>query len=455
MSRCLTACLLLCLAAGCGRSTSQKPAPSGPQRSPADPAAIGELRVGQPIRYANLTVFPITSRVAKDERRFVTLDEGLRAGTVEVFEIGVDGAALPGLENPETPLDPPVNSLDDVPPNPGAPDNANPPPAAPENAPRQAVADGVPTGDPLDIDMQTMGIYRHGADVNQVMVINRSDKPLYLMPGEIIMGGQQDRCVGEEFVIQPGDEPVPVAVFCVEHGRWGGRAPVDTAAFVANAAASEVVAQSVSLSGAIDVDMAVDANQGKFIASVGSLNRKARLAVQESQDQGLVWDSVAMENAKGGVELATGAFTGNYVDEQAVARLEPYLAALQDKVAGVERVVGVAVAVNGEIQSMDVFESTPLFQGLWPKLLKSYALDAANAADGDDAEQICAHAQACDFVREAMQGQVEQSDVKRGLAVTRRSSGNVVSFSAQDAAAAEPGMAGLGGGGVHTSAFSR
>ena len=40
------------------------------------------------------------------------------------------------------------------------------------------------------------------------------------------------------------------------------------------------------------------------------------------------------------------------------------------------------VAVNGRFEQIDVFESTPLFNKLWPKLLKSYALDAANT-NGD------------------------------------------------------------------------
>src|SRR6185295_16416151 len=49
-----------------------------------------------------------------------------------------------------------------------------------------------------------------GADVNTLMVLNTSGKPLYLMPGEIITGGQQDRTIGEEVVIEPGEKPVAI-----------------------------------------------------------------------------------------------------------------------------------------------------------------------------------------------------------------------------------------------------
>ena len=44
------------------------------------------------------------------------------------------------------------------------------------------------------------------------------------------------------------------------------------------------------------------ANSGKFVGSVGSLNKAARLAVQKGRRQNAVWNEVAKENAKAGVE---------------------------------------------------------------------------------------------------------------------------------------------------------
>ena len=52
-----------------------------------------ELVVGQPIQHGNLTIFPLSSRTAKTENRFITLDEGLKAGTVRVMEIGSEHVA--------------------------------------------------------------------------------------------------------------------------------------------------------------------------------------------------------------------------------------------------------------------------------------------------------------------------------------------------------------------------
>ena len=88
-------------------------------------------------------------------------------------------------------------------------------------------------------------------------------------------------------------------------------------------------------------------------------------------------DAVAEANAAAGVSSESGAFTANYVGAGNRQRLEPYLENLERRLAAEPNVIGVVVAINGKIEAVDVFESTPLFQKLWPKLLKSYALDAA------------------------------------------------------------------------------
>ena len=55
--------------------------------SPPSPELDG-FTVGEPIQYENLTVFPVSSIQPKDNDRFITLDEGLKSGKVEVLEVG-------------------------------------------------------------------------------------------------------------------------------------------------------------------------------------------------------------------------------------------------------------------------------------------------------------------------------------------------------------------------------
>src|SRR5262245_48887610 len=42
-----------------------------------------------------------------------------------------------------------------------------------------------------------------GGSVNELVVDNRSDKPLFVMSGEVILGGQQDRIIGKDTIIPP------------------------------------------------------------------------------------------------------------------------------------------------------------------------------------------------------------------------------------------------------------
>src|SRR5712691_4134753 len=59
-----------------------------------------------------------------------------------------------------------------------------------------------------------------GASVNQLVLINRGKKPLVLLAGELVSGGKQDRIVAKDRIVGPGERPLPLDVFCVEHGRW-------------------------------------------------------------------------------------------------------------------------------------------------------------------------------------------------------------------------------------------
>src|SRR5438067_1243537 len=61
-----------------------------------------------------------------------------------------------------------------------------------------------------------------GGEVNTLFVTNRGRDPLYLMAGEVVLGGQQDRCLGRDTIVPPGAVKFAVPVFCVEHGRWTG-----------------------------------------------------------------------------------------------------------------------------------------------------------------------------------------------------------------------------------------
>lgn len=125
--------------------------------------------------------------------------------------------------------------------------------------------------------------------------------------------------------------------------------------------------------------------------------------------------------------------------------------AVERPVANHRQVVGAIVAINGKVEAVDVFQSTPLFQKVWPKLLKSHALDAFDAARQPDAGKPSTLNDAREFLRTAMQATVEKkSKSQGGLVVTKRDSEKVMSYSA--------GFGGMGGrfeDSVHSSGYKK
>ena len=423
----------------------------GPARlKPAGP--LDDLLIGEPIVFQNLAVFPVSSRTPRQSDRFITLDEGLRTGKVEILERSAAENAAPSADAPPAQPAPPQGQTA----------------AEPVAQPAQAAE----IGGQQPGQQSARGGGRAGNSVNELLVANHSDKPLYLMPGEIIIGGDQDRTIAEEIVVAPGQKPIPISVFCVEHGRWGGRDRSEYARIAQAAASDATQALAVTDGGspAANPDqsaaqIAMQANSGKFVGSVGSLNKQVRLAVQAGEGQSKVWDEVANQNMKNAVGGQTGTFAANYSESQAAQRLTPFLDKLQAPVTGTPNIVGVVVAIDGKVESMDVFESTPLFQKLWPKLLKSYALDATSSQPAAGDTKPATVGDAGRFMRDLASAQRKSDDANGDLALSRSESDAVLAFSAHErrgpAPAAQPAakMNDSGGGflgsAVHSAGYSK
>src|SRR5262249_61307377 len=66
--------------------------------------------------------------------------------------------------------------------------------------------------------------YSGGASVNQLVLINRSKRPLLLLAGELVGGGKQDRLIGKDRIVPAGPGPPPPDVFFLEDRPWASGA---------------------------------------------------------------------------------------------------------------------------------------------------------------------------------------------------------------------------------------
>ncbi len=289
-------------------------------------AGAGPYRVLAPIESGNLLLFPVVRADGKSaaETPFITLDEGLKSGEVEVTEAG----RARGLVRPRNGASPQT------------PDSA----------------------------------YR-GDEVNTLVLVNHSKRPLLLLAGEIVTGGKQDRIIAKDRIVPSGADPIDLSVFCIEPGRW-----TESSATFGTSSKSSM---------------------GSFM-----VQPRVRERAMVEQDQQQVWDSVhgaisqmevaaappASSTSGGGAGYSRTLGTTSYakvmqdtavsekVDEAAAAVMnsrEQVLAKLRD-----EHAVGVVVAVRGEIVWADLFANTDLLSRYWTKLVRSYA--AESLTEGED-----------------------------------------------------------------------
>jgi hypothetical protein len=297
-----------------------------------------------PIRSGNLTVFPVVANKSYETGQFLTLDEGIRSGDVVVTEAGQ----------------------------------------------AQGLIRRRPGGRPITRPVRD-------AEVNQLVLINNSKRPLLLLAGEIVTGGKQDRVIGKDRIVPAESDPVDLSVFCVEPGRW-------TAA-----------------SGKYEFGTAREGVNGLIAAP--AVRSKAMVA----KDQQQVWDevrksqhamaeTVTVDGAAAQVNSTTSyaRVMGNkevqkQVDSVAAPMQRNYesvIRQLRDKNA-----IGVVVAVNGEVDWADLLACTQLLQKYWPKLVRSYATEPvvtrAKAAEASTR-------QAQKFLDD-LQGRHETADTEPGV----------------------------------------
>jgi len=179
------------------------------------------------------------------------------------------------------------------------------------------------------------------ASVPAVVIKNTGSKPIYIMAGEIIIGGKQDRMVSFDILI-PGGKEVMVEVRCVEHGRWHG--------------------QSVEfMSG----------------GAVGCKGVRTALQFKDQQD---VWGEVSKKCAEIDISSQSGTYGAILSSEEVEKKSKPFLDALNQGLAE-DDMVGMIMALNGEVVCVDVFANPKFFAEVKDKLLKAYVLDAISSEE--------------------------------------------------------------------------
>jgi hypothetical protein len=312
-------------------------------------------KVLDPIRHGNLTVFPVVAAKSYPTGEFMTLDDGLRSGEVVVTEAG----NVQGLIR------------------------RHPTPA----------------------------IRNEGAQVNRLVLVNNSKRPLLLLAGEIVTGGKQDRVIGKDRIVPAESDPVDLSVFCVEPGRW--------VATSNNFGASEAM-YGRNVGGPVPhapAPMAMMAQPSVRAKAMGDKNQ-AEVWAEVRKQQAAETVEVSGSAPAVATELAnTSSYARVMENEEVKKQVDAVAKPIEQNYQSLIRqlrdrnAVGVVVAVNGRIIWADVFASTDLLEKYWPKLVRSYASEAV-VTRAKEIEVTASRAQA--FLAD-MEGRREMIESEPGI----------------------------------------
>ncbi len=170
-------------------------------------------------------------------------------------------------------------------------------------------------------------------------------------------------------------------------------------------------------------------------------SRDLKLSIQHTGSQTAVWSSVDAAQEK--LSRALGENVRSVVSPSSLPltiendvvrrRLEPFLTAFDRLPDARPEATGFVFAINGRINSAELYASAELFKKLWPKLLEAAALEALSEADAPGV--TCStpdRATVSAWLGRARRGRKTKHEVTRRVTLVVREGQGQVSFETMD-----------------------
>lgn len=177
---------------------------------------------------------------------------------------------------------------------------------------------------------------KDNAQVSVLEVRNDSRDYVFLMAGEILAGGKQNRMIRSDILLQPNSGYVEIPVYCGEKERWSQRYEGFNSA-----------------------------------GSVAHFELRSGAAKGASQDA--IWHEIDAQSERAKVSSPTRNYQQVYEDKAVSRQLDEYSSHFRRLPE--RQTVGVVAVSGGRIIGCDIFSDPDLFSRLWHKLLRSYSMD--------------------------------------------------------------------------------
>ncbi len=218
-----------------------------------------------------------------------------------------------------------------------------------------------------------------GGRVPELKFVNSGGKKVFLLDGEELVGAKQNRVLNLSIIV-PAEKTLVVPVSCVEAGRWHHRSREFASAPRAQYA------------------------EGRA-RKMAQVSESMRAAGGRYSNQGAVWNDINEKFSRFNSSSPTSAMSDIF--QQQSAQLEDYVRSF---VPAVDQ-VGAVFAIEGNVVGLELFDSPETLRKLFPKLLRSYGLDALDRARSDPADKrtsrIPTEARASAFLRKVSRAKEE------------------------------------------------
>jgi hypothetical protein len=188
------------------------------------------------------------------------------------------------------------------------------------------------------------------ATVPELVVENRGKPYVLLLAGEILLGGKQNRVLKEDILLPPSSGRRSIGVYCVEQGRWSGRA-------------------------------------GTFDTRSSFAAPELRSRVMDKANQSAIWAEVDKYSRR----VGASSTTQNYQEVYEKPDVKKHLATIEQNMdsRAAPGAIGGAVFIGSRLTGLDLFQDAGLFARQWPKLLRAHALEAyGRPAPGVDEKDL-------------------------------------------------------------------
>ena len=186
--------------------------------------------------------------------------------------------------------------------------------------------------------------------VGELILENNSDRFLFLQEGDRLQGGKQDRIIVTSLVVPPKSGPMPLPTYCCEQSRW------------------TLGKDGKNFGGSSN---AILPDKGIRYSAKSSSGRSG---------QGEVWREVARQKMEAQKKLGssnTNSSLNETLDSKEVKKICADCDRVFKDLPGKHPdAIGVAVAVNGKVEEVNIYPNSQLFVALFPRLVQSYAVQA-------------------------------------------------------------------------------